>query len=248
MNLFSSLLRAASPKKSAKILCYINHYFGPSNFVGKSTSGCSEKRSEVVYAAFSRIKAMPFQMDIRICGFKDSSLLPIDLDVSYIGDPRKIVYASIERMFEETNEYDYFLNIEDDILIRSGTLTTMMSFADSFELNEIYLPNRMEFKGDGTSYCVDLLALPGWQGSRRRFQGVDLDIAINPHSAMFFLNREQMRYATDRVNLQRRDVIIGELMASALANVHAHFSLWRAKSDLLAHHVVHLDKWLKSPP
>jgi hypothetical protein len=199
MNPLLSKLRIGLLKRSTniRILCYFNHHFGPSSdFVGKSTSSDRDKRPEIVYAALSRIRAMPFDMDIRVCGFKNFSLVSVDLDLSDIGNPENIVYSSIERMFEATDDYDYFLNIEDDILISSEVLTTIMTFTDSSELNEIYLPNRMEYKADGTPYCVDLLVVPGWYGLRRKFEDVNLDVAMNPHSGMLFLNREQMRYAS----------------------------------------------------
>jgi hypothetical protein len=53
-----------------------------------------------------------------------------------------------------------------------------------------------------------------------------------------------MRYAAARVDLASRDLIIGGYMASAYANLHSSFLVWRARSDLLAHHVVHLDNWM----
>jgi hypothetical protein len=89
--------------RNVRILCHFNHYFGPSlDFVGKSTTGASEHRLEVVHAAISSIRALPFDVDIRVCGFKDYSLLPVDIDLSSTGNPLHIDYTSIERMFEAT--------------------------------------------------------------------------------------------------------------------------------------------------
>ena len=56
-----------------------------------------------------------------------------------------------------------------------------------------------------------------------------------------------MKYAEMRIDLDLRKQFHGGFMASAFANVHAPFLLWRTRSNLLAHHVVHLDRWSGSP-
>jgi hypothetical protein len=241
--------RPPSHASEPKILCHFNHYFGTnSNFIGKSTTGVRKDRGDVVRLALDGIRALRFDLDIRVCGLRDFSLLPIDIDLDEISDAQHIVYASIERMFDAMDQYDYFLNIEDDVLITSDVLKACMMFNALSQPNEVYLPNRMECQSDGTSYCVDLFAMPGWKPELQRdFHGTTLGVACNSHSGLSFLSREQMHYATERVNVSSRDVLIGGLMASAYANLHAPFLLWRAKSDLLAHHVFHLDKWLQSP-
>ena len=104
----------------------------------------------------------------------------------------------------------------------------------------------MEQRANGAMVCVDLEAVPGWAGLNRIFRDIVLDVAVNPHSGLFFLTQPQMRYAADRISLQRREQFHGGYMASAYANVHAPFLVWRAKSDLMAHHVVHADKWMHS--
>jgi hypothetical protein len=235
--------------RRTKILCHFNHFFGKaSGFVGRSTTGTLEDRSELVQTALLRIRALPFDMDIRVCGFPEFSLLPIDLDLSEIREAQHIVYASIERMFNALDDYDYFLNIEDDILVADEVIEACIAFNASSTLNEVYLPNRMERRADGSCYCVDMLAIPGWNGALHRiFRNTTLGIANNPHSGLFFLSRKQMHYAASRVNLSRRKIVVGGFMASAYANLHAPFLLWRAQSDLLAHHIIHLDKWLQSP-
>src|SRR5271157_2908289 len=131
--------------RTTKILCHFNHFFGKaSGFVGKSTAGALEERSEIVQTTLARIRALPFDMEIRVCGFPDFSLLPIDLDLSEIREPQHIVYASIERMFNALDDYDCFLNIEDDILVADEVIEACIAFNASSTLNEVYLPNRME--------------------------------------------------------------------------------------------------------
>jgi hypothetical protein len=233
-----------------RMLCHFNHYFGTtSSFDGKSTTGTPDQRDAIVRTALAAIRALPFNVDVRICGVHDCSLLPIDVDLSdAVGDPQHIVYASIERMFDAIDDYDYFLNIEDDILIAESVVRACIRFHTSSACNEVFLPNRIEIHSDGVRDCVDLVAIPGWQPSLlRTFDELKLGVATNPHSGLAFLGREQMYYAAERVNLAFRDLIIGGFMASAYANLHKPFLLWRARSDLSAHAVVHLDPWSHRP-
>ena len=233
--------------RQQKILCYVNHYFGTSSaFVGRSTGGDAQTRRKIVQAVIARLRALPGELDICVCGFPEAALVAIDVDLSDIGDPRLIVYESIERMFAAINDYDWFLNIEDDIFVQDNLVPNARAFAAISEINEVWLPNRMESRADGTLLCVDLEAMPGWTGVERQFQGETLGVAHNHHSGLFLLSREQMRYASTRVPLNRREEFHGGLMASAYANIHAPFLLWRAKSAPLAHYVIHADNWLFS--
>jgi len=240
------LLRRRSTRPT--LLCHVNHYFGHgSEFSGKSTRGNPDTRTKIVQQVVDAIRRLPMDVDLRVCGFPGSALVPVDLDLSSIGDPRHIVYASIEQMFDLTDDYDYFLNIEDDILIDAQAVASMVRFAATAEINEVYLPNRMERDADGGLFCVDRVAIPGWTGLVGVFDGVAIDSAVNPHAGLMFLTRQQMTYARSRVDLSRRAQFLGGHMASAFANVHQPFLLWRAKSDELAHHVLHLDPWMQSP-
>lgn len=128
-------------ERQSRILCHFNHYFGKTSaFVGKSTAGDEPSRTAVVRTALDSIRNLPFKVDVRVCGFKDSSLLPIDIDLSEIGEPQHIVYASIERMFDSLEGYGYFLNIEDDILISASVVESVIAFSCESQINEVFLP------------------------------------------------------------------------------------------------------------
>lgn len=231
-------------KRGLRILCHINHYFGStSKFSGGSSLSAKGDRERIVRQAIARIRSLPYDVEIRICGFREQALIPVDVDLSAIGDPRCIPYESIERMFGSIADYDYFLHIEDDILVNEEFVTNTFAFNATSQINEIYLPNRMEKRTNGGMTCVDLEAVPGWSGLSCTFRDTILDIARNPHSGLFFLTKRQMRYAADRISLARRDAFFVDYMASAYANVHLPFLLWRAKSNPLTHYVLHLDNW-----
>jgi hypothetical protein len=189
------------------------------------------------------LRALPYDVDVKVCGIPGASLLPVDVDLSSVADPRHLIYASIERLAESRAGYDYFLCIEDDVLLPGEVVDRMMRFQDCSEVHEVLLPNRLETAAERLSYCVDLLAMPGWRGLHRDFEGLRLDVAQNPHSGLALLSRRQLDYAIRRVDLSRREVIVGGFIASGFANLHQPFLLWRVRDDEAAHSVVHLDHW-----
>ena len=162
-----SLLNKASSflsgkHRTTKILCHFNHFFGKaSGFVGRSTAGALEERSEIVQTALARIRARTLRHGDSRLWVPDFSLLPIDLDLSEIREPQHIVYASIERMFKALDDYDCFLNIEDDILVADEVIEASIAFNASSTLNEVYLPNRMEHRADGSVLLRGPVGYPG---------------------------------------------------------------------------------------
>jgi hypothetical protein len=238
---------AGSKSRNLRILCYVNHYFGSqSRFCGKSTTSSRRDRESAVAIALNKLSNSNFITDMKVVGFASEAILPIDIDVSKIGDPQLIVYTSIEIMSSKIDNYDYFINLEDDIVVDDKILSNIVKFNEVSFINELYLPNRMEEGRDGSLSCVDLTAMPGWTGLQRVFEGVELGVALNPHSGMLCVSRQQMYYALTRVDLARREQFLGGYMASAYANFHAPFLMWRARSKPLAHHVIHADHWINS--
>lgn len=198
-----------------------------------------------VAAVLDGLRRLPFDIDVVVCGLPGSALVDIDVDLSGVADPRHLVYATIELMvgrIAHGDSYDYLLCLEDDILIEAGAVERMIRFAEQNQTNEILLPNRLEVGEQGVTYNVDLMAVPGWRPLHRQFEGRELGVANNPHSGLTFLSKEQASYAALRVDLDRREEYVGGLMASAFANVHEPFLLWRTV-DGDAHHVLHLDHW-----
>lgn len=254
--MLSASRRLTQRVRKPRVLCYVIHYFRgagaytgvTSAYVGRSSTSPAIQRREVVTRVVKALRALPYDVDVQVCGVPEASLVPIDVDLSEVKNPQHFTYASIENLVRSRAGYDWFLCLEDDVLVPPHTLDRMIRFERRARVNEVLLPNRLEVAGDGLTYCVDLLAFPGWHGDRREFEGLRLDIATNPHSGVMFLSRRQLEYAIRRVDLTRRDVIVGGYLESALANLHEPFLLWRSRDDLEAHHVLHLDTWTAHSP
>ena len=179
---------------------------------------------------------------VRVAGISGSTLIAPDLFFDELENSCHLVYASIEKMAEEIDDFDYFVNIEDDVLLEPSVFSEIVSFDREHSIEECLLPNRMEKNGDAVS-CVDLKATPGWTDRIMQYKNATLRVAISPHSGLFVLSRDKFRFALERVDISRRDRIIGGLMASAFANIHSPFLLFRPYEppDFLT--VTHLDHW-----
>jgi hypothetical protein len=149
-------------------------------------------------------------------------------------------------MAQFVQDYDYFINIEDDIFLPEESFNNIVEFEKIFEINEILLPNRLEESNNGEKYCVDLKVINGWTHQFKTINGKFLKVANNPHSAILILSRAKFLYALSFLKSNFREPILYNELDSAFAYFHSPFSLYRSV-DLSFHYVIHLDRWLHSP-
>jgi hypothetical protein len=216
-----------------KVLCHVNHFFGRSrDFVGGSTRGADEQRREIVGQCLAALRDLgDADVDLRVCGIGDNAL----------------VYESLYDMASQVEGYDYFINVEDDILLPGETWANLLEFDGGSLVNEILHPNRLEVDDTGFRYCVDLYGNPAWTHQTKTFKGRKLRVAVTPHSGILIMSRDKLRYALSEIDASFRGIIFAKGMESALAHFHSPFSLYRAYNDLEFHHVLHLDRWKHSP-
>jgi hypothetical protein len=228
--------------KKPKILAVINHYYGKGkDFKGKSTCQKKTIRKNIVEKTIKSLSTFP-NIDIKICGLRKESLVNIDKDFTGIEDPSFIIYESIEWMVSQIDNYDYFINIEDDILLDYETFDRVVEFDKKNKINECFHPNRIEYDGDD-EYCIDLRAWSGWRDAQKKYNGNTLRVAINPHSGITILSKEKLEYASKNINFKRREKMGGHYMFSAYANLHEPFLMYRMADNINGHRVIHLDNW-----
>lgn len=234
---------------TVKVLCHVNHYFGSSRgFVGGSTRGEDDQRRQTVSRCLTALRALPgAEVDLRVCGIGQNALVPLQVDYQHLDDPTQLVYESLYDMASHVDEYDYFVNVEDDVLVPQETWLNVLDFDKSSLVNEILHPNRMEVDDTGYRYCVDLYGNPDWTHQTRTFHGRTLRVAVTPHSGILIMSRDKLRYALDQIDCSFRGIIFAKGMESALAHFHGPFCLYRSFDDLEYHHVDHLDRWKHSP-
>jgi hypothetical protein len=184
--------------------------------------------------------------EVRVCGISGFALVDPDICFEQIRDkPLWLIYESLNHMARFIDEYDYFVNMEDDIFLPEDTFNNIIEFDKESIINEILLPNRLERNRDG-NYCVDLSVMPGWAQQRKRFKGNDIRVALNPHSALTVLSKEKFKYALSHIDREFRKSILYNELDSAFAYFHSPFSLYRSE-NMNFHYVIHLDKWSYSP-
>jgi hypothetical protein len=240
-----------------KILCFINHFFGANpHFLGKSSLPAgtdprelqrrAETRKKLVEQVIDQLKKIG-DIDIRVCGIEGYGLVPLDITFDHIRDkPLWMVYETLNHMGKFVDDYDYFINIEDDIFLPKETFDNIVRFDQVSMINEILFPNRMERRENGELYCVDFIPLPGWTQQRKRFEGKDYQVGMNAHSALLILSREKLKYALKHIDPNFRGKLLYNELDSAFAYFHSSFALFRSV-DINHHQVIHLDKWYYSP-
>lgn len=230
-----------------RALCVIPHYFGVTDFSGGSTDlKNSESRKRFVERTITQVWRLNslFNIDVVICGIDGKSLVSLDLDVTnQVNSSQHVAWAALAYLGSRLEAYDYFLYVEDDILIPKFVLRRMILASQKLEANEIFLPNRVEFLF-GCPVAVDLFALPGWTSYCKTLQGKSLGEAVNPHSGLLFMSRAQWELVCREVDFTKPQVTIGAYVASALARAHQGFHLLRERSIIPTHFVIHQDCWI----
>ncbi|HZM05607.1 MAG TPA: hypothetical protein VFC44_21605 [Candidatus Saccharimonadales bacterium] len=232
-----------------KVLAHVNHYFGPStgSIVYRSNSQLPETRRNYINKTVEALKdlgTLPWvgAVDVKICGFKGKSLLAVDKDFSFLQDPRKLVYESLAEMVGHIEEYDYFINIEDDIILPSETFSNVFEFDRDSLLNEILHPNRIEVL-NGRKLPNDPMIRPRvWTFQEKQWKRHTLRVAANPHAGVLMFSREKFRYCVSNIDVNFRGAFLGVGMESAFAYFHRPFSLYRPYKNLDFHVVIHQDR------
>jgi hypothetical protein len=228
-----------------KILCFVNHFYGANpHFIGKSSTQEATKRKKIVEECISELSNLE-NSSVKVCGIDGFSLVNIDIDFSHIKEnPTYLIYESINFMIRYINEYDYFINIEDDILFPKQTLLNVIEFDKTSLINEVLYPNRLELDESGNKFCVDLSAYGVWTLQRKLYLGKEIRVNANPHSGILIMSQAKLRYAISNIDLSFRGILIGKAMESAFAHFHSPFSLYRSFSNIDFHHIIHMDNWI----
>jgi hypothetical protein len=239
-----------------RVLCCVPHYFaertGNANLgQWKSVSQQPEIRRRYVEQTISSLRNLSSlpevaTVDVRVCGIRDKALVSLDVEFDE-PEPLFLVFDTLDWMLERRRDYDYYLLVEDDILVPAEVLSKAIAFDQVSMVNEVFHPSRIEVDND-IADNTDLRTYGHWTTQRKLFCGRELVVNANPHSAVFVLSARKFNYCADHADLSLRGRFrIGEfrggMMASAFANFLSPVSLYRVYNDLSVHYVVHQDKF-----
>lgn len=227
-------------------LCLFVHYFNPQGpFGGRSKHQDPQVRRAIVERALFSLRALR-EFDVRVCGHGGQSLVPLDFDLcDRTANPQFLVFEALQMLQEFRESYDYFLVVEDDILLSADVWRNVLSFdahyAEASSQRWIFHPNRIEYRRDQTPFCIDLAVVRRRIGEPIRFEGRELQEHENPHSGLLLVNRAKLNIIAQDVDPSFRGSVIGGPMASAFAHYHKPFRLFRCIDGLDFHTIHHLD-------
>jgi hypothetical protein len=241
-----------------KTLCFVNHYYGKSsNFTGQSSLKNAEGRKKTVLKCLENLQRIN-DIDIKVCGIKGNNLVEIDIDFSFLKDPTFLPYETLAHMSRFLEDYDYFIYVEDDILLPYQTFLNVVEFDKTAQIGEMLQPNRLETDFIGNTYCVDLLPIPRgflnlsddpreWTSQFKEFSGKQLRVSESKLSAILIMSRDKLRYALTKIDINFRGIVFVTAIESALYYFSSPFALYRSCLDLDFHYVLHLNRWSESP-
>ncbi len=246
--------------KNLHILCYVNHYFGPAPYKALASTGpapCGApyrsysqepsirrkyvQRTLAALRHLSRLREVG-EVDVQVCGIRPHALVPVDIDFSHLSDPRFLIYESLARMVPLLNEYDYFVNIEDDMLLPQRTFKNILEFDQCNPPQECLHPNRIEQAWWRRKFLDPADAPAHWLNIEKNYRGHRLRVKTNPHSGILILSRKKFRYCLNRIDPSSREIVLGDPMASAFAYFHSPFTLYRPFEDARFHILIHQDR------
>lgn len=235
-----------------RCLCLFIHYFNPQGtFGGRSKHQDPDVRRAIVQRSLFSLRALS-DLDVRVCGHAGHGLVPLDLDLADRTDnPQFLVFEALQLLHEFKNAYDYFLVVEDDLLLSPDIFYNVLQFDDCFGASSgqrwILHPNRIEFQGGKSPFCIDLAVVRRRLATPILFDNRQLQEHENPHSGLLLINRAKLDIIAQEVDATFRGSIIGGPMASAFAHYHRPFRLFRCIDGLDYHTIQHLDpmEWRK---
>jgi hypothetical protein len=235
-----------------KILCFVNHYYGQTySFSGGSSSSTedkAEKRKSYVLNTINQLKQNKYDIEVCVCGISSNSLINIDQKFDHIIDkPIQLIYESLNFFIKYLNNYDYFLNIEDDLIVPEDSLERLLYLDKEIHKSTVIIPNRMEHDLSGKEFCVDMYAIPHWRNRSLQIDNKIYKEAENPHSGFLFLSKEKLALSFSSIDLNFRGITIGKELESAFAHFHSPFTLYRPFNPLDSIKIIHQDKYKHSP-
>ena len=194
-----------------------------------------------------------YDIDIVICTAKDKHILnhlPVNSNLythySVDIEPMMLGFECQRILKENLNSYDYYCQLEDDIIINDPNFFTKLSWFNSKVDNICLLqPNRYEvsYSGDLAKIYIDGNIKPELTSKYQNIEEnarivanimdneIVLQRPLNPHSGCYFLNQVQMEYWTKQPYFYDKDTsFIGPLESAATLGVMKTFKIYKPAS------------------
>lgn len=146
-------------------------------------------------------------------------------------DPMYISYSIQDEFARRVDEFDWFLLIEDDIVLRdSFMLEKLQKFTRYYGERAILMPHRFEMRGTTKSY-IDLTidSKLAWDRlSTETIDGVAFTDMTNPHSGLYCLSQKQMKlWIQSGRTWKNQDIFTGPLESAATYCLLESFTVYK---------------------
>ena len=128
------------------------------------------------------------------------------------------------------------------LIINADFMEKLMNLQKHLRNFETVIPNRLEFF-NGKPFCVDIFALPGWKSESKFIDNQTFVEPINTHSGFMFLPRKTFLRAYKNRKHVHPTILIGDYMASSLANIFSSMRVYRPIPTNSSLTIVHEDSW-----
>ena len=123
----------------------------------------------------------------------------IEVRQQNVDDPMFVEFKAQDLFMEFIDEYDYFLFLEDDIVIHDSCILDKIDIFNKYTPNKtaILFPHRYEMF-NGVKFYIDMGEINGEKAKFSKLSSfkmgeVEFAECTNPHSAFYCLSKEQMK-------------------------------------------------------
>lgn len=244
--------RIAKPQKRCQVLAVVTH------IVRKEEARDSEigrqkiqRLSNVIDGLLSSLAHCDLKIvlntspNMNVIAFLPSYMQErIVIRETVMNDPMLIEFYAQDIMIEQQDEFDWFLFLEDDIVIRDSSLLEKYAFFNAcFGKHDLLMPNRYEMyngvkmyiditidfaRDDGKPHLVYLAP------STVDVGGVVFSENANPHAGFYCLNKEQLKaWIKGGRHWYKAVVGVGPLESAATFCLFESFNLYKPHSSNL---------------
>jgi len=151
-----------------------------------------------------------------------------------IDDPMFVEFKAQDLFIEFIDEYDYFVFIEDDIVIHDSCFLDKIAIFNKYSCDQkaVLLPHRYEMF-NGIKFYIDMGQIDNkkckWNSlSKIKVGNIELAECENPHSAFYCLSKEQMKiWQLSGRNFYNKVTSIGSLESAATFCLFEVFTLYK---------------------
>jgi hypothetical protein len=153
----------------------------------------------------------------------------LQLEPNY--DPLFIGFRVQEQLIENADRFDWFIFVEDDILIHDSCfLDKLIAFSKHSTVQDVLMPNRYELL-EGTKRYIDLTidSELAWNRlSKIEVNGVKFAECSNPHSGMYCLSKAQIQFWKRSGRLfHNQNIMVSPLESAATFCLLECFNLYK---------------------